>query len=67
MKDQKWTDERIEEALVKSGRLNMSLNRKSRKKIEQRLLDENARLRNQKQSQKSNQGLTRLLASLTNH
>lgn len=67
MKDQKWTDERIEEALVKSGRLNLSLNRKSRKKIEQRLLDENARLRNQKQSQKSNQGLTRLLASLTNH
>jgi hypothetical protein len=67
MKDQKWSDERIIESLEKSGRLTMSLSRKSRKKVMQALMDENARLSDQKKAQKSQQGLSRILASLSNH
>jgi len=68
MRDQKWTDERVEKALEKSGQMPMVLRGKARRKIEQALLEENTRLHQQsKQSQKQRRNLSSILASLSNH
>ncbi len=68
MRDQKWTDERIEKTLEKSGRMPMMLRGKARSKIERALLEENARLREQgKEAQKQRRGLSSILSSLSGH
>jgi hypothetical protein len=68
MRDQKWTDERIEKALEKSGRMPMMLRCKARSKIERALLEENARLRQQgKETEKQRSTLSSILSSLSGH
>lgn len=67
MQNQKWTDERLDAALAKSGQTTMLLSSKSRSKVQRALLEENARLREKsKPMEKPRRGLSALLASLSN-
>ncbi len=66
MRDQKWTEEQVEKALDKSGRMPMILRGKARSKIERALQEENARLREQnRQAQKQRRSLSSVLNSLS--
>lgn len=68
MQNQKWSDERLEAVLAKSGQTTMFLSNKSRSKVQRALLEENARLREQdKQAEKPRRGLSAMFAALTNH
>jgi hypothetical protein len=68
MQNQKWTDERLEAVLAKSGQTTILLSSKSRGKVQRALLEENARLREQNNSaQKPRRGWSALLAALSNH
>lgn len=68
MQDQKWTDERIEKVLGKSGQMPMMLSGKARSKIARALLEENTRLRQQsKETQKQRRNLSSILSSLSSH
>ena len=68
MQNQKWTDERVIAALEKVGQPTMLLNNKSRGRIQRALLEENARLWNERKSMvKPRRSLFALFASPSSH